>query len=101
MKVINLEKYNSHKRINIPGAGEFTVTLFTVGDFIEGKGDHILPSDGDGISSVKAMVDFIAEYSDIPRDVILKQGSGMLTALCTIIQGGEIRDESEGGNPNA
>ena len=104
MKVINLEKFSASKRVSIPGEGKFTVNLFTVGDYIDGKNETIFPENADAKANVKAMVDFIAYYSDIPHGTLLRQSHGMLKALVTIIQGGTIEEDekdAEGGRGNA
>lgn len=104
MKVINLDKFSVSKRVSIPGTGEFTVRLFTVGDYIDGKNEDIFPENEDPKANVKAMVDFIAYYSDIPHEILLRQGHGMLKALVTIIQGGTVEEDekgTKGGKGNA
>lgn len=101
MAIINLEKFNPKKTVIIPDAGEFTVNLFSVGDFIAGKAETILPEGADNAANAEALIKFIMDYSDISRDVLLKQGIGMLQALAMIIQGGEIEGTEDGGKGNA
>lgn len=101
MAIINLEKFSPKKTVTIPGSGEYTINLFTVGDFIEGKAETVIPESADQKESAKALVKFIMDYSDIPEDVLLKQGLGMLTALSVLIQGGEIDTKEDGGKGNA
>jgi len=91
MAAINLEKFASKKTVSIPGAGDFSVSLLTVGDYIEGKVEKLAKSDGKSgdKAGVEGLISFIVEYSDIPRDVIMKQGIEMIKALSAIIQGGD------------
>jgi hypothetical protein len=87
MNAINLEQFAPKKTVSIPGAGDYEIRLVTAEDIISGKFNE-LGKQMEGMSGVETLVNFIAEYSEIPREVIMKQGSAMLNALSTIIQGG-------------
>jgi hypothetical protein len=103
MKVINLDKFSSTKQIVI-GGKQYELKVYSVGDYIGGKYDNLATATGDDPKdSMSAVVDFVEEFTNIPRETILTFGMDMLTAISTLIQGGDVDadEKADGGQGNA
>lgn len=99
MKVFNLDKFKDTATVEIGGTS-YQVRGINVREYLSGDVTGKIEKAQDERQRVMAMLDVIEKMSDIPRPVLEDQTFSALSALITIMQGGDP-DAKEGAGSEA
>lgn len=87
MRLINLDQFKKATMVTLDGV-EYQVSEMSVDDFVNSPFDAKMKKAKTIEEKADLIIAHLRLYSDMPEEVLRRQGFGVLNALITITQGG-------------